>query len=97
MGAIFDLPLTPISDNLQTSNTELLDSGNDGVAFRISLVMVAISNSPLTSMLDSVHTSPTELLDPEIVGVVFGISLLSGIEAQILHYFICTSGDGGHF
>ena len=36
------------------------------------------------------------LLDPENVGVAFGISSLSGIEAEILRYFICTSGYGGH-
>ena len=47
-------------------------------------------------MLASVHTSPTELLDPENVGAAIGILLLSGIEAEILRYFICTSGNGGH-
>ena len=47
-------------------------------------------------MSDSVHKSPTELLDAENVGVAFEISLLSRIEAEILRYFICTSGNGGH-
>ena len=59
-------------------------------------VMAAIFDLPLTPMSDSVHTSFTELLDPENVHVAFGISLLSSIEAEILHYSICTSGNGGH-
>ena len=59
-------------------------------------VMVAIFDLPLTPVSDSVHTSPIELLDPETVGVAIGMSLLSSTEAEILHYFICTSGNGGH-
>ena len=47
-------------------------------------------------MSESVHTSPAELLDPENVGVALEISLLSSKEAEILRYFICTSGNGGH-
>ena len=59
-------------------------------------VMAAIFHLPLTSTSESVHSSPTELLDPENVDVAFGISLLSCIEAEILRYFICTCGNGGH-
>ena len=59
-------------------------------------LMAAIFDLSLTPMSESVHTSPTELLDPETVDVAFGISLLSSIEAEILRYFICTSGNGGH-
>ena len=38
----------------------------------------------------------TELLDPENVGVAFGVSLQFSIDAEIMRYFICTSGNGGH-
>ena len=58
--------------------------------------MAAIFDLPLTPLSESVHISSTELLDPEVVGVAFGISLLPGIEAEILRYFICTFGNGGH-
>ena len=58
--------------------------------------MAVIFALPLTPMLDSVHTSTAELLDPENVIVAFGLSLLSNIEADILRYFTCTSGNGGH-
>ena len=60
------------------------------------LLMVAIFDLSVTRMSGSVHTSPAVLLDPENVGVAFGISLPSCIEAEILRYFICTSGSGGH-
>ena len=46
-------------------------------------------------MSESINTSPAVLLDPENVGVAFGVSLLSCLEAEILRYFICTSGIGG--
>ena len=38
MAAIFDLPLTSISDSVHTSPAELLDPENVGVAFKISLL-----------------------------------------------------------
>jgi len=47
-------------------------------------------------MSGSVHTSPTALLNPEIVDEAFGISLLSGVDAELLRYFMFTSGNGGH-
>ena len=47
-------------------------------------------------MSESGHISLAMLLDPEIVGVAFGISSLLGMEAEISHYFICISGNGGH-
>ena len=59
-------------------------------------LMADIFDLLLTPMSDSVHTSFTELLDPENVDVAFGISLLSSIEAEILRYGMCTSGNGGH-
>jgi len=37
MAAIFDLPLTPMSECVRTSSTVLLDPKNVGVAFGISL------------------------------------------------------------
>ena len=58
--------------------------------------MAAIFDLPLTPMSESVHPYTTDLLDPENVGAAIGILLLSGIEAEILRYFICTSGNGGH-
>ena len=45
-------------------------------------------------MEDSMQSSTTVLLDPQNVGVTFGKSLLSCIEAEILRYFACTSGNG---
>ena len=47
-------------------------------------------------MSESVHTSPAVLLNHENIGVAFGISLLSGIEAEIMRFFLCTSGNDGH-
>ena len=38
MAAIFDLPLTPRSERVQTSPTELLDPENMAVTFGISLI-----------------------------------------------------------
>ena len=58
--------------------------------------MADIFDSPLIPLSNSVDISPTELLDPENVGKAFGIPLLSSIEAEILRYFIRTSGIGGH-
>ena len=58
--------------------------------------MAAIFNLPLTLMSKSVHISSAMRADLENVGVAFVISLLSSIDAEILHYFICTSGNGGH-
>ena len=37
MAAIFDLPLTPMSESVYTSHTELLDPQNVGIASEISL------------------------------------------------------------
>jgi hypothetical protein len=47
-------------------------------------------------MSESVHISLVKLLDHENGGVAFGISLLSSIEAELLRYFVPTSGNGGH-
>jgi len=41
-------------------------------------------------MTESVHISPTEWLK------ALQFSLLFSVEAKILRYFICTSGNGGH-
>ena len=59
-------------------------------------VMAAIYDLSVTRMSESVHTCPAVLLDPENVGVAFGIASLSSVEAEVLRYFICTSGIGGH-
>ena len=58
--------------------------------------MATIFDLPLTWMSESVHIGSTELLDTENVGVAFGILLLFSVVAEILSYFICTSGNGGH-
>ena len=58
--------------------------------------MAAIFDLPLTPMSESVHTTTAKLLEPENVGLAVGISLLTSIEAEILRYFICTCGNGGH-
>ena len=58
--------------------------------------MAAIFDLSLTPMSESVHTSSAMLADLENVGVAFGISLLFRVEADILRYFMCTSGNGGH-
>ena len=47
-------------------------------------------------MSKSVHTSSAMFVDLENESVSFGIYLLSCIEAEIVHYFICTSGNGGN-
>ena len=39
MAAIFDSPLTSMSENVHNSPTELLDPENVGVTFRISLLI----------------------------------------------------------
>ena len=59
-------------------------------------VMAAIFDLQVTQISESVHTSPVVLLYPEIVGVAFEISSLSSKEAEILRYFIWTSGNGGY-
>ena len=58
--------------------------------------MAVIFDFPVTGMSKRVHISPAVLLDPEHVSVAFRIVSLSIIEAEILRYFICTSGNGGH-
>ena len=58
--------------------------------------MAAIFDLSLSVMSESVHICPAVLLGPETVGVAFGISLLSRIEAEILRYFMCTSGNSDH-
>ena len=58
--------------------------------------MAAIFDLLVIRMSESVHTISAVLLDPENMGIAFGISSLSGIEAEVLRYFICTSGDGSH-
>jgi len=62
--------------------------------------MAAIFDILVALMSESVHTSPGVLLDYENVGVmscnVGEMSLLSNVEAEITHYTICTSGNGGN-
>ena len=62
-------------------------------------VMADIFDLPVIATSERVHISPfapAVLLDPENVGVAFGTASLSSIEAEILRYFICSSGIGGH-
>ena len=58
--------------------------------------MAAQFNLPVTATSKSVHTRPAALLDPENVDVALELSSLSGIKAETLRYFICTSGKRGH-
>ena len=58
--------------------------------------MAAIFDLPLTLISKSVHTSTTELLDLENVDVALEILLISSIEAEILRYLTCNSGNGSH-
>ena len=51
---------------------------------------------PLIPTSESVLTSSVVLADLENVVDGFGISLPSYIEAEILRYFISTSGNDGH-
>ena len=75
MATIFDLPVTPTSERIQTSYIVLLDPENVGVAFGILLlsclkaviyvtvhvfpVMAAIFDSPFIPTSESTHTNPT--------------------------------------
>ena len=59
-------------------------------------VMATIFELPLTPRSESVHTSSALLADLENVRVAFGIPWPSCIEAEILRYFIVTSGNDGH-
>ena len=58
--------------------------------------MAAIFDFSLSVMSKSVLISPAVSLDPENVGVAFRTLSQSSMEAEILRYFICTSGNGGH-
>ena len=59
-------------------------------------VMAAIFDLPVTATSERIHISPVVLLDPENMGVASGIPSLSNVEAEMLRYFIRTSGIGGH-
>ena len=59
--------------------------------------MAAMFDLPVTPTSDSIHTSLTMLQNPENLGVAVGISLLSSIEAEILRFSICTSGNAAIF
>ena len=99
-----------MSESVHTISAVLLNPENVGVAFGISSLssieaeilryflctssIGGIFDLLVTRMSESVPTSPAALLDPE--NVAFGISSLSSIETEILRYFICTSGYGGH-
>jgi hypothetical protein len=56
-------------------------------------VTAAIFDLTLIQML---NTSSAVLVNLDNVGVIFRISLLSIIDAEILRYFVVTSGNGGH-
>ena len=58
--------------------------------------MAAIFDLPVTAMSERIHISSAVLLDPENVDVALELSSLSGIKAETLRYFICTSGKRGH-
>ena len=108
LAAIFNLPLTLLSESVHTSSAVWLDSENVAVAYGICgylvwkliscvlsyvlPVMAAIFYLPLTLMSESVPIILAVLLEPDIVGVAFGIPLLVCLKAEILRYFPSTSG-----
>ena len=59
-------------------------------------VIAIIFDLPATATSERVHISSAVLLDPKNEGLVLGISSLSSMGAEILRYFICTSGNSGH-
>ena len=59
--------------------------------------MAAIFNLLLTPMSEIVHTSSAVLADLENVCAAFGILLITNREAELLRYFICTSGNAAFF
>ena len=61
-----------------------------------SLFLTAFFDLTRTPMSKSIHTNSAVLADLNNMGIAFGISLLSFIEAEILRYFIVTSGNGDH-
>ena len=70
-----------------------------GVSGKLKMVYITGStffDLPLNPTSESVHTSFAVSADLENVGDAFGISLLSYKEAEIVHYFISTSGNDGH-
>jgi len=58
--------------------------------------MAAILDLRLPPLAHSIDIGPIVFLDFENVGVAVGIAVLSCIEAEILRYFLSTSGYGGH-
>ena len=58
--------------------------------------MAAIFDLLVIATSERVHINHAVLLDPENVDVVCGISLLSSIAAEIVRYFVCTSGNGAY-
>jgi len=59
-------------------------------------VLAAILDLRLPPTATSIDISSIVFLDLENVGVAVGIAVLSCIEAEILRYFLSTSGYGGH-
>jgi len=54
------------------------------------LPVMAVIFDLLVPQLRSVHISLTELLNPKDVDEAFGNLLQSSVDAEILHYFLCT-------
>ena len=96
MASIFDLPLTPMSESVHTSTTELLNPGNVNVAFEISWIFCIeaeiwrcfISTSGfggyldlrLTPTLHSVCISPVVFHDHTNAGLVSEFPLVPELK-----------------
>jgi len=112
MTAKFDLPNAPMPEIVHTSTTELMDLENVGVSlefFRYLVwkliycvnsyllpAMAAIFDWQFTPISGSGPINSNVLLDPTHVGVGFASVMPSGMYAEILRCFICTSGNGDH-
>ena len=106
MAAIFNLPLTPMSESVHISPVVLLDTENVGVAFGISLLtcieaeimrysicfwlMAVIFDLWLTPTSHSIYISPTVFLDHENAGSLESICYL--VYKLRLTFFISSSG-----
>ena len=69
---------------------------NSTVPIHCPAMRVRLLRSKMVAENIDAATCDMELLDPVNVSGVFGISFVAGIEAEMLRYFICASGNGGH-
>ena len=100
MAAIFDLPLTPMSESVRTSSTVLVNLENVGVAFGILLLCLVYKlrynyfklNGRHLGFLTSAYllTSDYHLQNtrgmsaPKNMGAAVGILLLTSVELHVI-------------